>query len=210
MTRASVLVELDGRLVPDERADARDVRDAARHVLEAGLVRLIVRDRHDLGRAAGHRLDLGGEVPDRDLVAVADVEDLADRAGLVDQGYHSPHDVPDVGEAARLRAVAEDRDRLAGERLAHEVRNHHPVLAGLPGPDGIEEPHDDDGQLPFLPVGQRQELVDHLAAGVRPAVLGGRAEHEVGVLAERARPCSCRTPPTSTRSAPASSSCSRA
>ena len=136
-----------------------------------GLVGLVVGNPDDLGAAAGQRLDAFGELADRDLGAVADVEDLADGARLVDQGYHSAHDVPDVGEAARLGAVAEHGDRLAGQRLPHEGRDHHPVLAGLPRPDRVEQPDDDHRQLALLPVGQRQELVDHLAAGVGPAVL---------------------------------------
>ena len=38
-------------------------------------------------------------------------------------------DVGDVREGALLRAVAEHRDRLAGERLPDEIRDHHPVLS---------------------------------------------------------------------------------
>ena len=38
---------------------------------------------------------------------------------------------------------------------------------------------------PLLPVGEREELVDRLAAGVGPAVLDGRTEHQVGILVER-------------------------
>ena len=84
-------------------------------------------------------------------------------------------DVGDVLNAPRLRAVAEHRDRLAGERLPHEVRDHHAVLARLARADGVEEAHDDHRQLAFLPVGEREELVDGLAARVRPAVLRRRA-----------------------------------
>src|SRR6266568_3008824 len=175
-------VELDLRLVADQRADPGDVRYAARHVFEAGFVRLVVRDCHDRGRTARHLLDAAGEIADGDLLAVADVEDLADGPGLVDQGYHSLHNVPDVGEAARLGAVAEHRDRLAGERLTDEVRHHHPVLTRLARTDGVEETDDDDGEPALLPVCEREEFVDHLAAGVRPAVLRRRPEHEIGVF----------------------------
>jgi hypothetical protein len=42
-------------------------------------------------------------------------------------------------------------------------------LAGLPRPDGVEEPHDDDRELAFFPVRQRQEFVDGLAARVGPS-----------------------------------------
>src|SRR6266567_512728 len=60
-------VELDLRLVADQRADPGDVRYAARHVFEAGFVRLVVRDCHDRGRTARHLLDAAGEIADGDL-----------------------------------------------------------------------------------------------------------------------------------------------
>src|SRR5215208_5201524 len=37
------LIETDGRDVPDQLPDLRQIGDATRHVLEAGLVRLVVR-----------------------------------------------------------------------------------------------------------------------------------------------------------------------
>ena len=70
------------------------------------------------------------------------------------------------------------------ERLPDEGRQHHAVLPGLPRPDRVEQPHDHDRQLPLLPVGEREELVEQLAAGVGPAVLDGRAEHQLGAFAE--------------------------
>src|SRR6185437_3934892 len=106
------LVELDGRSITYQLADFGDLGDSPRHVLEAGLVGLLVRNHDDRRIAAGHLLDSLRQLADRDLGAVSDVEDLADRPGLVDQGYHSLHHVSDVSEAARLRAVAEHRDRL--------------------------------------------------------------------------------------------------
>ena len=42
------LVELDGRRVADEGLDLGNIRDAPRHVLEAGFVRLIVGDPDNL------------------------------------------------------------------------------------------------------------------------------------------------------------------
>ena len=85
----------------------------------------------------------------------------------------------------RVCAVAVHGDRLPCKRLPHEVRNHHAVPAALAGPDGVEEAHDDDRHLVLLPIGEREELVEQLAGGVSPAGLCRRAEHEVGVLAER-------------------------
>ena len=86
---------------------------------------------------------------------------------------------------ARLSAVAEHGDRLAGEGLPHEVRDHHPVSTGLTRSDSVEKANDDDRQLPLFPVGQRQELVDRLAARVCPPMLRSRSEHEISVFAER-------------------------
>src|SRR3954449_12715941 len=114
-------IELNGGLVADEGPDPRDVRNPPRHVFEPRLVRLVVRDGHDFRLAAGQFLDLRGQLTNRDLVAVADIEDLADGARFVNQGYHSAHHVPDVGEAARLRAVAEHGNGLPCERLLHEI-----------------------------------------------------------------------------------------
>ena len=168
--------------------------------------------RHPLDRraAAGQRPDLFSQRANGDFVAVADIEDLTDRAWLVDQGYHSRDDVADVGEAAGLRAVAEDGDRLARQRLPHERRDHHPVLARLPRAHRVEQPDDDHRQLALLPVGQRQELVDHLAAGVGPPVLSRSGRAPDPRPHETALPCSCRRPRRSRRSGRASSSCWRA
>jgi hypothetical protein len=84
----------------------------------------------------------------------------------------------------KLLAVAKDGDRLPRQRLPDEVGDDHPVLTGLPGSDCIEQANHDDGELALLPVCQAQELVDHLAARVRPAVLVGRAEHEIRAFRE--------------------------
>jgi len=148
-------------------------------------MRARMREMSGTRRGMSSNPDLFGERRDRDFVTVADIEDLSDRAGFVDQGYHSPHHIADVGEAAGLRAIAEHGDWLPGERLPDEVRNHHPVLAGLTRSDGVEQTDDDDRKLPLLPIGERKEFVDQLAARVRPAVLRALAEHHIGVLAER-------------------------
>src|SRR5687768_5616820 len=153
------LIELDRRDVAGECVDLRDIGDAPRHVLEPCFVRLVVWDADDRRTAAGQLLDLGGERVDRDFVAVADVENLADGGRAINQGYHTAHDVADVGETAALIAVPEHGNRLAGERLTNEARQNHSVLPSLPWPDGIEQTADDDRQLALLPVGEREELV---------------------------------------------------
>ena len=80
------------------------------------------------------------------FLGVSDVEHLADRARLVDKAHQPVDHVADVSERARLPAVAVDGDRLACERLLHEVRDHHAVPAGLPRAHRVEQPHDDDRQ----------------------------------------------------------------
>ena len=121
----------------------------------------------------------------RDLAGVADVEHLPVAAFVVEQADQAADHVGHVGEAARLLAVAVDRDGHPGQRLAHEVGDHHAVLPGLPRADRVEQADHHRGQLPLFPVGDGQELVDRLAAGVGPAALVGRAQHQVAVLAER-------------------------
>ena len=79
------LVESDLRFVPDQVADLRQVRHAARHVLEPGLVGLIVRNLHDLGSPAGEVANPFSQLEDRDFLIVADVEDLTDGPRLGDQ-----------------------------------------------------------------------------------------------------------------------------
>src|SRR5262249_61379723 len=108
---------------------------------------------------------------------IPDVDHLSDRFGLVDQLQQRADDVGDVRERARLRAVAEHRDRFARQRLPYEIGNYHSVLAGLPRPDGIEETHDDHRELALLPVGESEELVDGLAARIVPAMLWRRAHN---------------------------------
>src|SRR4051812_42859331 len=132
------LLEVQLRLVTNESADLRNVRNAPRHVLETCLVGLVVRNHLDRRGAGGHGLDLLCQVENRDLANVADVEHLANRARFVREPDQRLDDVADVGEAARLGPVAEDGNRVTGQRLAHERRQHHAVLPGLPRTHCIE------------------------------------------------------------------------
>ena len=88
------------RLVADEFTDFRDIRHPPRHVLEAGLVGLIVGDVMNRRAAAGHRLHARGKVGNRDLTHIADVEHLTDGALIRRQPHERLDDVADVGEAA--------------------------------------------------------------------------------------------------------------
>ena len=119
------------------------------------------------------------------FLRIPNIDDLPDRRRGIDQLDECPHDIGDVRERARLRPIAKDRDRFPRQRLLHEVRNHHAVLTGLTRSHGIEEPHDDDRELPFLPVREREKFVDRLAAGVGPPMLRRRPQYEIGILSKR-------------------------
>jgi hypothetical protein len=80
------------------------------HVLEPFLIGLLVVDELDPRTATGQGLDPAREISNRDLLVAADVEDLADRIGMLGETDQRARDVPDPAEAARLLAVTEDRD----------------------------------------------------------------------------------------------------
>src|SRR3954453_7257980 len=116
-----------------------DVGNAGGNVLETLFIGLVIGHEHDLGARAGGVADALRELPDRDLLRAAYGELVAIGVFSLHQSHHRLHDVADVAEAAALGAVAEDRDRLARQRLADEARDDHPVAPGLPRPDGVEE-----------------------------------------------------------------------
>ena len=95
------------------------------------------------------------------------------------------HRVATWHEAAPLGPVAVHGDRLLGERLVDEPRDHHPVAPGLARPDRVEQARDDRRQPALAPVGDRQELVERLRARVRPPAEARRTHQQVAVLAER-------------------------
>src|SRR5262252_918704 len=98
------------RLEAQERPDLGNVGDAARHVLEAGVVGLVVGHENDVGIALQLLLDQLRQIENRDLVLRSDVEDLAVRGRGGDEPLERPDHVADVAEAARLGTVAVDRD----------------------------------------------------------------------------------------------------
>src|SRR5215207_4275017 len=126
------VVDRQLRLPAGQLVDRRRVRLAATELLEALVIGVFVWHEADLGTGAGVLDDPAGQLDDRDLRGGADVEDAADRAGALHQSQDPADGVVDVGEAARLAAVAVDRERPTFERLADERRNDHPVAAGLP------------------------------------------------------------------------------
>src|SRR4051812_40796258 len=165
----------------------RDLRLPAEQVLGAGdvgLADLRVVDGQrlvdDLRARAGH-LDHGlGELEQRVLVLVADVDRQVD-VGLA-QGDQPADLIVHVTEAPRLAAVAEDGERLVLERLAQEGRDGTAVVGAHPRPVGVEGPRDAGVDSLLAVVGHRHRLgialclvVDAARADrvdVAPVVLG--------------------------------------
>ena len=86
------------------------------------------------------------QLQDRELAGVAEVH----RARKIVRTVHHPddafHQVVPVAEAARLRAVAKDRDVFSVQCLANEVAHHAAVEGMHPRAVGVEDPHDADVQ----------------------------------------------------------------
>src|SRR5207245_2295583 len=95
--------------------DLRDRRLAMQHVLDSLPVDLVVRNSDDVRIGLGQGEYTLGELVDRDALRRAHVVDLARQLARVHQAGERADRVLHVAEAARLRAVAVDRDRLAGE-----------------------------------------------------------------------------------------------
>ena len=89
-----------------------------------------------------------------------------------------------MAETSRLLAVAKDFQRFVLFRRRDEAGQHHAVTPGLARTDGVEQPRDDDRQIFFPRVGQREKFVGELRAGVTPARLARRADEQIVVLAE--------------------------
>src|SRR5215831_13404052 len=113
------LLERDLRLPTQQLAGASDVRLA-----NVGVV-FWKRLEDDLAGGPRHPEHDLGELEQRVLARVAEIHGqmLAARG----QQIEPAHEVVDVTEAAGLRAVAEDGQRLAGQRLAEKGRNRSPV-----------------------------------------------------------------------------------
>ena len=194
---------------PSSIANLAGVRDAPRHVLEA-LPRTPRRTaRGDLRREPVAAITRFA----RSIIEISSVLPMLKTSPVRLLARHQVRPARRRrrrrGRSSALGAVAEDRHRLAGERLADERRHHHPVAAGLPRAHGVEEPGDDDRQPALLPVGEPEVLVEALeqAYDQRPLNVGPRTRSP---SSRNGRSCSCRRPRWSRRGTPASSSCSPA
>ena len=122
-----------------------------------------------------------GQFQDRELLGIAEVHRPDEIVRAVHHADHAFDQVVAVAEGAGLRAVAEDRDVLAGQRLADEVRHHAAVVGVHARAVGVEDPHDADVDavlavvvheegfgrpLAFVVAGPRTDRVDHAAVGL--------------------------------------------
>src|SRR5690348_5537593 len=113
---ADAVLEGMGDLEAGQGRDLGSIRHAPRHVLESlPFVGFRIRHVDDLGARLRQPADRLGQLLDGDLLGRPDVEHFADRAGMVEELRQRADGVADVAEAARLRAVAEDRHRPPGQ-----------------------------------------------------------------------------------------------
>src|SRR5256884_8714251 len=125
------------------------------------------RPKDDLTPGAGEAEDALGELEERHLLWVAEVDRIV---------HGRPHEAPeavdqvgDVLERARLRAVAEDGQWLAGERLRDERGNRAPVVDPHGRAKGVEDAGDPRVHAGGAVVGRRDRLGEGLPLVVTPA-----------------------------------------
>ena len=144
-----------------------------------------------LGILERHRLHHARELGDGVVVArVADVVDLAARhAARVGDDLHQGVDaVVDVGEGALLLAAVDQLDRLAAHDVAQELGDH--ARAAFlrraervePGADPVEGPEQGEIEALLRAVGPDHAVHQLLGAGVDPALLVDRPQHQLGGL----------------------------
>src|SRR5207253_2041235 len=114
-----------------------------------------------------------GDVPHGALLGVAEVHGRG-HAIVLHERHEPAHEVIDVTEAARLRAVAIDSERAAGERLHDEVADDATVVRIHARSVGVEDARDAHVEPATLKV-HHQGLGAALAfvvAGARPGARG--------------------------------------
>ena len=110
---------------------AGDVRAAA-----CGIV-LRKRLEDDLAARANDGLHLPGALKDGPFIGIADVDWIV--LGAPGEAKDSIDEVGAVAEAACLRAVAVDGQRLASQGLHHEIRDETAVVGLKPRSVGVED-----------------------------------------------------------------------
>ena len=87
-----------------------------------------------------------------------------------------------MGKTAGLAPVVVNEERIACEGRIQKPGNHHPVVPHLPGAHHVEKASNHDRQPELGVVGQGQELINRLAAAIRPTGVCGRAKLQVVVF----------------------------
>ncbi len=182
------------------RAGVVDLRHAVLHVLVALAVVVAGRDVDQmhlaralavLGVAGGELEHHGRELAHGEVVRrVADVVDLAARdAARIHDDLHEGRDaVVDVGERALLGAAVDELDVLAAQDVPEELRDDaraaflRRVDRVEAGADPVERPEQRVIEALLHPVGVDHAVHELLRAGVDPARLVDRAEHELRAL----------------------------
>ena len=170
-------------------ARARDVRLADLRIVLGE--RALDQRRRGLRQLAHHL----GELAHRVLVGVADVARIA--VALHEELVDPLDLVRHVAEAARLRAVAVERDRLVAQRLHDEVRHDAPVARTHARAVRVEDAHDARVDAVEAVIRHRQRLgealglVVHAARAdgvhVAPVRLGLRVHERIAVHLARGR-----------------------
>src|SRR5688572_4348320 len=109
------------------------------------------------------------QLANRHFFNASDIVYLPSRPFVIDQHEQRTHAVSYMREATALGTVAVNRDWSIVERLLDETRHDHPILAGLPWPNSIEQADDHGRQALFAPIGNREEFVHRFRAGVTPS-----------------------------------------
>ena len=185
-----------------------ETRNAPEHVLETGLIRLVI----------GNILDRRGTA--RSLLHQArETLDALPRSRCPHSPLRRRPDPSRPGARALPRHPARRKSsataapfhkHVIGEPSSawpHKIGQNHAVTPGLPRSHGVEEPRNDHRQAFLFPVRKREEFIQRLRGGVTPAALGRRAEHQVGVFMKGNVGILSRTPRKWRRQKPAFASC---
>src|ERR1022692_534428 len=173
------------RTVADKLGQLAEVGDPPPYIFEALLIGPSVGDENNLRIRARHALDTCCQFADSNFVIAAHVIHFAVGIGMGRYADQRIHRIVDVGEAAALRAIAEDGNVPAGQGLDHQVGNDHAITPDLSRANGIEQARNHGRNFFLFPVRDGEKFVDGLRAGITPAALVGRAHHQVIIFMKR-------------------------
>ena len=176
----------------------RRARRPSQHVARLGdvglaLARIVGRQRpaHDLGARSRHVDHDLGELADRELGGIADVDGAGDVVGGLHQADDAVDEIVDIAERTGLPAVAIDGDVASEQRLDDEIRDHAAVIGMHARTIGVEDARHLDAQLVLAPIIEEQGLGAALAfvvAGpgadridVAPILLGLRVDVGIAI-----------------------------